>query len=88
MTDNWLDALAEALARDGHAVLVVVATAQGSTPRETGAAMIVSSGHCAGTIGGGHLEYEATRIAREALHDGGVTGTWIVADSTTSTPCS
>jgi len=78
MTDNWLDALAEALARDGHPVLVVVATAQGSTPRETGAAMIVSSGHCAGTIGGGHLEYEAMRIAREALHDGGVTGTWIV----------
>jgi len=78
MTDNWLDGLAAALARDGQAVLVVVATAQGSTPRETGAAMIVSSGHCAGTIGGGHLEYEATRIAREALHDAGVTGTWIV----------
>jgi len=77
MTD-WLDSLAGALARDETAVLVVVAAAQGSTPRETGAAMVVSPERCAGSIGGGHLEYEATRIAREALHDDMLTGTWIV----------
>lgn len=82
MTDRnvapWLDALAGALAADGEAVLVVVAAAQGSTPREPGAAMIVSRERCAGSIGGGHLEYDATRIAREALHDRALTGTWIV----------
>ena len=74
----WLDAVSQALARDGRAVLVVVAAAQGSTPRETGAAMVVSDAGCAGSIGGGHLEYEATRIAREALASPEVSGTWIV----------
>jgi xanthine dehydrogenase accessory factor len=77
-TIAWLDALAHALAADAQAVLVVVAAAQGSTPRETGAAMIVSPSGCTGSIGGGHLEYEATRIAREALATSAVSGTWIV----------
>ncbi|HEX6792715.1 MAG TPA: xanthine dehydrogenase accessory protein XdhC [Casimicrobiaceae bacterium] len=74
---NWLDALADALARDGEAVLVVVATAKGSTPRESGAAMVVTRDACVGSIGGGHLEYEATRIAREALGDE-LRGTFVV----------
>jgi xanthine dehydrogenase accessory factor len=74
----WLDSLAEALAAHGQAGLVVVATAQGSTPRETGAAMIVSRDRCAGSIGGGHLEHDATRIARDALHDAASAGNWIV----------
>ena len=65
----WLDGLERALARDGAAVLVVVATAKGSTPRETGAAMVVTRDGTIGSIGGGHLEYEATRIARDALDD-------------------
>jgi len=66
----WLDALAAALTRDGRAVLVVVVAAKGSTPRETGAAMVVSQDACAGSIGGGHLEYEAMRVAHDALAAG------------------
>ena len=75
----WLDALAATLARDREAVLIVVATTRGSTPRESGAAMVVSRDACAGSIGGGHLEFEATRIARDALCDPAAAGgTWIV----------
>lgn len=64
---RWTDALREAMARDEPAVLVVVAAASGSTPREAGAAMVVQRTTTAGTIGGGHLEFEAIRLAREAL---------------------
>ena len=74
---TWLAALEAALARDGEAVLVVVATAKGSTPRETGAAMVVTRDACIGSVGGGHLEHEATRIAREALADR-LEGTFVV----------
>lgn len=74
----WLDALAAVLASDAGAMLVVVASAQGSTPRETGAAMVVSRAHCFGTIGGGHLEFDAIRVAREGLADDALFGTWIV----------
>ncbi len=67
----WPDALAAALDRApgaAHAaVLVAVAEARGSTPREAGAAMVVTADGIAGTIGGGHLEFEAARLAREAL---------------------
>ena len=73
----WLSALDRALASDGDAVLVVVAAAKGSTPRETGAAMVVTRDARIGSVGGGHLEHEATRIAREALRDG-LQGTFVV----------
>ena len=63
----WPDALRAAVAGDERAVIVAVAGTAGSTPRELGAAMVVTRDRIAGTIGGGHLEYEATRIAREAL---------------------
>jgi xanthine dehydrogenase accessory factor len=67
----WPEALAAALARapgdPRAAVLVAVAEARGSTPREAGAAMVVTPDGITGTIGGGHLEFEATRMAREAL---------------------
>jgi xanthine dehydrogenase accessory factor len=73
----WLEPLAHALAQDQRAVLVVVASVQGSAPRETGAAMVISASTCAGSIGGGHLEFEAMRIARDALREA-PSGTWIV----------
>jgi xanthine dehydrogenase accessory factor len=75
----WVGALVRALARGERAVLVTVAHAAGSTPREAGAAMVVTTASIDGTIGGGHLEFEATRIARDAL--AGTTApasTWIV----------
>lgn len=74
---GWIDALASALDHDERAALVVVAHVTGSVPRESGAAMVVTSAALAGTIGGGHLEYEATRLAREALR-ADTPATWVV----------
>ncbi|MDQ2704426.1 MAG: xanthine dehydrogenase accessory protein XdhC, partial [Pseudomonadota bacterium] len=49
--------------------LVEVARAKGSTPRETGARMLVSSKAIHGTIGGGQLEFMAIDQARQMLTD-------------------
>ncbi|WP_319518924.1 xanthine dehydrogenase accessory protein XdhC [uncultured Martelella sp.] len=48
-------------------VIVTVAEAKGSTPREEGAVMIVSKDAICGTIGGGQLEYIAIDHARRLL---------------------
>jgi xanthine dehydrogenase accessory factor len=56
-----------AVARDGSAVLVLVADAQGSAPREPGAAMLVSADGTLGTVGGGTVEQRAVAIARAML---------------------
>ncbi|PWK59362.1 xanthine dehydrogenase accessory protein XdhC [Roseicyclus mahoneyensis] len=50
-------------------IRVTVAAVQGSAPREEGAAMLVRADGIAGTIGGGALEWEAMRIARQMLAD-------------------
>jgi xanthine dehydrogenase accessory factor len=63
-------ALAAAVARHGPVVRVVVAEVQGSAPREVGASMLVWDGGQSGTIGGGALEYDAARDAREMLARG------------------
>lgn len=47
--------------------LVEVSEAKGSTPREAGAWMLVSSAATFGTIGGGQLEFMAIARAREML---------------------
>ena len=49
------------------AVLVTVDTVRGSVPREPGAWMAVFADQVIGTIGGGHLEFEALREARDRL---------------------
>jgi xanthine dehydrogenase accessory factor len=64
---GWLEALTGLSARGEAAVLVTVLRAEGSTPRGAGAKMVISAGEAHGTIGGGHLELEATRMARELL---------------------
>jgi len=53
------------------AVLVRVVATEGSVPRETGAWMAVFTDELIGTIGGGHLEYQAIADAREQLLAGG-----------------
>jgi len=53
------------------AVLVRVASTQGSVPREAGAWMGVFADAMVGTIGGGHLEFEAIVRARAQLAAGG-----------------
>lgn len=49
------------------AVLVTVDDAQGSVPREAGAWMLVFTDNVQGTIGGGHLEFDAIAEARRRL---------------------
>jgi xanthine dehydrogenase accessory factor len=46
---------------------VLIAETRGSAPRETGTRMWVSASEIHGTIGGGNLEFNAVRIAREML---------------------
>ncbi|GGB45139.1 xanthine dehydrogenase accessory protein XdhC [Roseibium aquae] len=60
--------IAETLETGAGCALVTVARAEGSTPREAGARMVVrQDGAFFGTIGGGSLEYEAIKWAREGL---------------------
>jgi xanthine dehydrogenase accessory factor len=72
----WIATLRTTLAAEGRAVLVTVAATRGSAPREAGARMLVTTRGAQGTIGGGHLEFEATRIARDALQSPSQ-GTWL-----------
>ena len=53
--------------RGEAAVLITVVEAQGSVPREAGTRMLVSSTLAFGTIGGGHLEWQAIATARRML---------------------
>jgi xanthine dehydrogenase accessory factor len=59
----------------GTAVLVTIARAEGSSPREAGARMIVTPEGFHGTIGGGTLEWQAMAIAQKALGRAAVTST-------------
>ena len=63
--------LGELLAAGVPTVLVTVTKAKGSTPREAGAAMLVTPEAAFGTIGGGRLEWEGIARARELLACGG-----------------
>jgi len=56
-----------ALLHTQSAVLVTVQHTQGSVPREEGAWMAVFAEAAFGTIGGGHLEWDALRQARAHL---------------------
>ncbi|MEX3016546.1 xanthine dehydrogenase accessory protein XdhC [Gymnodinialimonas hymeniacidonis] len=51
-------------------IVVNVVKTRGSTPREIGATLHVTADSIDGTIGGGALEWEAIRIARQMLADG------------------
>ena len=62
--------LARQLVAGEPAILVTVVDAVGSTPRERGAAMLVTTGASLGTIGGGALEYHAIDTARVMLARG------------------
>jgi xanthine dehydrogenase accessory factor len=58
------------LATQAKCVLVKVATAKGSTPREPGAFMLVAADGTYGTVGGGQMEYAAIDRARQMLISG------------------
>jgi xanthine dehydrogenase accessory factor len=75
---SWLAALADEIDRHGAVVRVTVIRADGSTPREVGAAMVVSADTVRGTIGGGALELAAIGHSRLLLsRDGDGRARWV-----------
>ncbi len=62
--------LREVLGSGETPILITVARAEGSTPREAGATMLVTRATSHGTIGGGQLEFHAIDVAREMLAEG------------------
>lgn len=78
LDDGWLGDLASRIARGERAVIVTLARASGSTPREAGATMLVGERDAFGTVGGGHLEFEAHKVARDALQSTEKVSPWLV----------
>ena len=66
----WLSAALAAIDSGVPAVLVTVAEAKGSTPREAGAKMLVRANDIVGSVGGGQLELLAIDTARQLLGTG------------------
>ena len=69
MTNLWPKALS-LLQHQQHCVMVTVTKAEGSTPREEGAQMLVTARGYHGTIGGGTLEWLAMAEAQAMLGKG------------------
>lgn len=67
MTTPWIAALSQIEANATPAVMITVVEERGSTPRNAGAKMVVSQAQQFDTIGGGHLEYKAIKLARKLL---------------------
>ncbi len=67
--NEWIDELSDLTAAGERVVLVTVAGIRGSAPREVGAKMIVTDSATIGTIGGGQLEFQCTRIACDLIGD-------------------
>ncbi len=74
----WATAALGALRRGEPCALVSILAVEGSTPREAGTRMAVTAATCAGTIGGGNLEFQAIAQARAALDH--PAGTWRIQD--------
>ena len=66
---DWLEALRKLEQEGTPSVLVTLLAARGSTPRGPGSKMVVSETGRHGSIGGGNLEFQSERIARELLAD-------------------
>ncbi|MFT5485027.1 MAG: xanthine dehydrogenase accessory factor, partial [Halieaceae bacterium] len=64
---SWFQSVSELESHGESYVLITVMGARGSTPRDSGTKMVVSAASCYGTIGGGHLEFQAIKAARELL---------------------
>ncbi|MBA6391299.1 xanthine dehydrogenase accessory protein XdhC [Colwellia sp. BRX10-3] len=70
MTSNWSSASYK-LSKQGQAyVLVTLVGVSGSTPRNSGTKMVISSDDIFDTIGGGHLEHKAIKYAKKMLASG------------------
>ena len=70
------DWLAARLSAGAATIIVRIAQARGSTPRDADAAMLVTAHEAAGTVGGGSLEWSAIERARELLGSGAPADQW------------
>ncbi len=64
---HWATAIENLTYSSEAYVLVTLLGARGSTPRNSGTKMVVTTNSTYDTIGGGHLEYKAIGIAHELL---------------------
>lgn len=67
MNDSWLAQVIAQLADASAVAVLTILSAKGSTPREAGAFMLVTNQSQSGSIGGGALEFEATKWAKERV---------------------
>lgn len=74
ISDPWLQPLRDwphralgMLQRESTIARILLATVQGSAPREAGVCMLVGQTQVHGTIGGGQLEWQALTVARTLL---------------------
>lgn len=74
MSRDWLRELADTATAEGAGVRVSVIRADGSAPRSAGSAMIVGRDAFTGTIGGGALEMEGLKVARDMLKPENIKG--------------
>ncbi|MEX0334179.1 xanthine dehydrogenase accessory protein XdhC [Vibrio tubiashii] len=65
--DNWIHELAQLEKNSEPCMMVTVLEDRGSVPRDAGTKMLVTRDRLIATIGGGHLEHVATKMAREML---------------------
>ena len=72
MTKSIGESLEMLVAAGEPVMLVSITDAKGSTPRSTGARMAVTAKGIFGSIGGGHLEFQAIIQARKILAGDGV----------------
>ncbi len=70
MIPSWLDALARHAEASVPAVLVTLTEVRGSAPRDGGTKMVFTATGQDDTVGGGALEHECGRVAREMLESG------------------
>ncbi|MGR5146457.1 xanthine dehydrogenase accessory protein XdhC [Photobacterium alginatilyticum] len=65
--DNWIHELAKLDEQGEACVMVTVLADKGSVPRDAGTKMLVTRNNIVATIGGGHLEHKAVKMARDML---------------------
>jgi xanthine dehydrogenase accessory factor len=68
--NTWHEALHNCHTQGLSYVLITAIVSAGSTPRENGCKMVVTGEAQYDTIGGGHLEFDAIKTAREYLLQG------------------
>ena len=68
--DDWIAVLHRLREQRHSCVLITVLSERGSVPRDSGSKMVVTAHETFLTIGGGHLEFQCIRQARELLTAG------------------